>query len=175
MTEADKSQGIKQKAFEGSQADKKQGVTSGTSLTANDKSSALEADKLLETISNNSAQSSLKKELNGIQKQRNEILSTNNRVNGNIKMVQLYENAETNGIKTLTTAATQAKKNNLGTNKAAEDKKVDAELAANIKKLQDGLRLKSAEFRDALKKATTNANAKTGGMAEVDKILNIGQ
>ena len=175
MTEADKSQGIKQKAFEGSQADKKQGVASGSSLTANEQTRALEADKLVSTISNNAAQTALKKDLNSIQKQRNSILESGNIMQGNTKMVQLYEKAASDGVKTLTAAATKTKATNFGADKAAKDKLIDDKLAADIKKLQDGVRLKAAPFRDALKKATTKANTKTGGMAEVDKILNIGQ
>ena len=175
MTEADRSQGIKQKAFEGSQADKKQGVASGSSLTANEQTRALEADKLVSTISNNAAQTALKKDLNSIQKQRNSILESGNIMQGNTKMVQLYEKAASDGVKTLTAAATKTKATNFGADKAAKDKLIDDKLAADIKKLQDGVRLKAAPFRDALKKATTKANTKTGGMAEVDKILNIGQ
>ena len=173
MTEADKSQNIKQKAFEGSQADKKQGVASGTSLTTSEKNAALEADKLVATISNNAVQSSLKKDLNDIQKQRNSILQSGNVITGNTKMVQLYENAEATTIKTLTAAATKAKGSNLGSDKAEKDKAIDAKLAADIKKLRETIKLKAAPFRDALKQATTNASAKTGGMTEVDKILGI--
>ena len=173
MTEADRSQSIKQKAFEGSQADKKQGVASGTSLTTSEKNAALEADKLVATISNNAVQSSLKKDLNDIQKQRNNILQSGNVITGNTKMVQLYENAEATTIKTLTAAATKAKGSNLGSDKAEKDKAIDAKLAADIKKLRETIQLKAAPFRDALKQATTNASAKTGGMTEVDKILGI--
>jgi len=173
MDEANKSQSIKQKAFEGSQADKKQGVASGTSLTANEQTRALEADKLVATISNNAVQSSLKKDLNDIQKQRNNILQSGNVITGNTKMVQLYENAEATTIKTLTAAATKQKASNLGSDKVEKDKIIDAKLAADIKKLRETIQLKAAPFRDALKQATTNASAKTGGMTEVDKILGI--
>ena len=173
MTEADRSQTIKKDAFKDSLAAKKQGVASGTSLTTSEKNAALEADKLVATISNNAVQSSLKKDLNDIQKQRNSILESGNVITGNTKMVQLYENAEAKGVKTLTDNATKQKASNFGSDKAEKDKKIDAELAANIKKLRDGIKLKVAPFRNSLKKATTSANTKTGGMTEVDKILGI--
>lgn len=173
MTEADRSQTIKKDAFKDSLAAKKQGVASGTSLTTSEKSAALEADKLVATISNNAVQSSLKKDLNDIQKQRNSILESGNVITGNTKMVQLYENAEAKGVKTLTDNATKQKASNFGSDKAEKDKKIDAELAANIKKLRDSIKLKVAPFRNSLKKATTSANTKTGGMTEVDKILGI--
>jgi hypothetical protein len=173
MEEANKSQKIKGDAFKDALGAKKQGVASGTSLTTSEKNAALEADKLVATISNNAVQSSLKKDLNDIQKQRNSILQSGNVITGNTKMVQLYENAEATTIKTLTAAATKAKGSNLGSDKAEKDKAIDAKLAADIKKLRETIKLKAAPFRDALKQATTNASAKTGGMPEVDKILGI--
>ena len=84
-------------------------------------------------------------------------------------MVQLYENAEATTIKTLTAAATKAKGSNLGSDKAEKDKAIDAKLAADIKKLRETIKLKAAPFRDALKQATTNASAKTGGISETQK------
>jgi|MDSZ01.3.fsa_nt_gb hypothetical protein len=169
MDEANRTQTLKKAAFQDALGAKKQGVASGTSLTASEKTGALEADKLVAQISNNAVTATLKKDLNDINKQRNEILATGNIITGNTKMVQLYENAEAKGIKSLRDAATKEKASNFGSDKAAKDKLIDDKLAADIKKLQDSIKLKAKPFRDALKTATTGASNRAGGISETQK------
>ena len=169
MDEANRTQTLKKAAFQDALGAKKQGVASGTSLTASEKTGALEADKLVAQISNNAVTATLKKDLNDINERRNEILATGNIITGNTKMVQLYENAEAKGIKSLRDAATKEKASNFGSDKAAKDKLIDDKLAADIKKLQDSIKLKAKPFRDALKTATTGASNRAGGISETQK------
>ena len=169
MDEANRTQTLKKAAFQDALGAKKQGVASGTSLTTSEKTGALEADKLVAQISNNAVTATLKKDLNDINKQRNKILATGNIITGNTKMVQLYENAEAKGIKSLRDAAAKAKASNFGSDKVAKDKLIDDKLAADIKKLQDSIKLKARPFRDALKTATTGASNRAGGISETQK------
>jgi len=164
LTEADKSQGIKQKAFEGSQADKKQGVASGTSLTANDKTAAMNAEKLLQEMSNSKVANSLKEDLNDIQKQRNSIMATGNTVKSNTQILKLYKDTETKQLNSLRKIAAEKRKNAQLLNKKDKDKTIaaiDKELKADIDRTLRTIALDSAPFQQSLKELSTG---KTGGI-----------
>ena len=163
LTEADKSQGIKQKAFEGSQADKKQGVASGTSLTANDKTAAMNAEKLLQEMSNSKVANSLKEDLNDIQKQRNSIMATGNTVKSNTQILKLYKDTETKQLNSLRKIAAEKRKNAQLLNKKDKDKTIaaiDKELKADIDRTLRTIALDSAPFQKSLKELSTG----TGGI-----------
>jgi len=163
LTEADKSQGIKQKAFEGSQADKKQGVASGTSLTANDKTAAMNAEKLLQEMSNSKVANSLKEDLNDIQKQRNSIMATGNTVKSNTQILKLYKDTETKQLNSLRKIAEEKRKNAQLLNKKDKDKTIaaiDKELKADIDRTLRTIALDSAPFQKSLKELSTG----TGGI-----------
>ena len=172
MTEADRSQGIKQKAFEGSQADKKQGVASGTSLTTSEKSAELQADKLLQDISDSKVKNEIQKGANKLKEQTNSILAQGNTIKSNSDMIRLYEGEETKRIKSLETNAANALKLIFGETKEANDKrnKIRAGLAADVKKFTESYAAKRKKYEVNLAGLTT---AKTGGISEVDKILGI--
>ena len=172
MTEADRSQGIKQKAFEGSQADKKQGVASGTSLTTSEKSAELQADKLLQDISDSKVKNEIQKGANKLKEQTNSILAQGNTIKSNSDMIRLYEGEETKRIKSLETNAANALKLIFGDTKKDNDKrnKIRAGLAADVKKFAESYAAKRKKYEVNLAGLTT---AKTGGISEVDKILGI--
>ena len=172
MTEADRSQGIKQKAFEGSQADKKQGVTSGSSLTANEQLNALNADKLLQDISDSKVKNEIQKGANKLKEQTNSILAQGNTIKSNSDMIRLYEGEETKTRKSLETNAANALKLIFGDTKKDNDKrnKIRAGLAADVKKFAESYAAKRKKYEVNLAGLTT---AKTGGISEVDKILGI--
>ena len=172
MTEADRSQGIKQKAFEGSQADKKQGVASGTSLTTSEKSAELQADKLLQDISDSKVKNEIQKGANKLKEQTNSILAQGNTIKSNSDMIRLYEGEETKRIKSLETNAANALKLIFGDTKKDNDKrnKIRAGLAADVKKFTESYAAKRKKYEVNLAGLTT---AKTGGISEVDKILGI--
>ena len=167
MDEANKSQGIKQKAFEGSQADKKQGVASGTSLTANEKIRALEADKLTQKISNDKIANSLRGDLNGIQEQRNSIMATGNTVKSNTQVLKLYKDTETKQIlaaqkvyeaEKITNSTKQSKE------RADLDRKAKERMDADIAQIRKSIAVESKPFEISLKALSTQTGGtSTGG------------
>lgn len=167
MTEADRSQSIKQKAFEGSQADKKQGVASGTSLTASEKTTALEADKLVQKISNDKIANSLRGDLNDIQKQRNSIMATGNNVKSNTQVIKLYKDTETKQILAAQKVYEAEKKNNLlkpAKERADLDRKAKERMDADIAQIRKTIALESKPFENSLKSLSTQTGgANTGG------------
>ena len=162
MTEADKSQGIKQKAFEGSQADKKQGVASGSSLTANDKTAAMNADKLFATIENNKVANKLKSELNAISAKRVTAQENNTLANVDTALLRDLTNVEKSASSQFLKEY-QAKESTLIT--SGKDKKERDRLSKQFKdeyelalqNLRDGI----AAERDTIKNRLTS---RTGGI-----------
>ena len=167
MTEADKSRNIKQKAFEGSQADKKQGVASGTSLTTSEKNAALEADKLVQKISNDKIANSLRGDLNTIQKQRNSIMATGNTVKSNTQVIKLYKDTETKQILAAQKVYEAEKKNNLlkpAKERADLDRKAKERMDADIAQIRKTIALESKPFENSLKALSTQTGGvNTGG------------
>jgi len=167
MTEADRSQSIKQKAFEGSQADKKQGVASGTSLTTSEKTAALEADKLVQKISNDKIANSLRGDLNTIQKQRNSIMATGNTVKSNTQVIKLYKDTETKQILAAQKVYEAEKKNNLlkpAKERADLDRKAKERMDADIAQIRKTIALESKPFENSLKALSTQTGGvNTGG------------
>ena len=162
MDEADKSQGIKQKAFEGSQAAKKQGVASGSSLTANDKTAAMNADKLFATIENNKVANKLKSELNAISAKRVTAQENNTLANVDTALLRDLTNVEKSGASQYLKEYT-AKLDSLQfsqqdkAKKKALEQQYKAEYELNLETLRNGI---SAE-RDSIKNRLA---AKTGGI-----------
>jgi len=162
MDEADKSQGIKQKAFEGTQADKKQGVASGSSLTANEQSNALNADKLFATIENNKVANKLKSELNAISAKRVTAQENNTLANVDTALLRDLTNVEKSGASQYLKEYT-AKLDSLQfsqqdkAKKKALEQQYKAEYELNLETLRNGI---SAE-RDSIKNRLA---AKTGGI-----------
>ena len=167
MTEADRSQSIKQKAFEGSQADKKQGVASGTSLTTSEKTAALEADKLVQKISNDKIANSLRGDLNTIQKQRNSIMATGNTVKSNTQVIKLYKDTETKQILAAKKVYEAEKKSNLLRPKKEQDelnRKAKERMDADIAQIRKTIALESKPFENSLKALSTQTGGvNTGG------------
>ena len=167
MTEADRSQSIKQKAFEGSQADKKQGVASGTSLTTSEKTAALEADKLVQKISNDKIANSLRGDLNTIHKQRNSIMATGNTVKSNTQVIKLYKDTETKQILAAQKVYEAEKKSNLLRPKKEQDelnRKAKERMDADIAQIRKTIALESKPFENSLKALSTQTGGvNTGG------------
>jgi hypothetical protein len=162
MDEINKTQTLKKDAFKDALGAQKQGVASGTSLTASEQGKELEADKLAETISNNKVANSLKADLNSIQKQRNQIMATGNTVTSNTRVLKLYKDIETKQLKSLRTIAAEKIKNAQLLNKEDKDKTIadiNKQLEADIEKTLKTIALDSAPFEQSLKELST----KTGG------------
>jgi hypothetical protein len=134
----------------------------------------LEADKLLQDISDSKVKNEIQKGANKLKAQTNSILAQGNTIKSNSDMIRLYEGEETKRIKSLETNAANALNLIFGDTKEAKDKrnKIKAGLAADVKKFTESYAAKRKKYEVNLAGLTT---AKTGGMAEVDKILNIGQ
>ena len=162
MTEADRSQGIKQKAFEGSQADKKQGVASGSSLTANEQSNALNAEKLFATMANNKVANKLKSELNAISAKRVTAQENNTLARVDTALLRDLTNTEKSGTNQYLKEY-EAKINALPMSGKSKEEKTKLqkqykdEYDLNITTLRNGI----AAERDAIKNRLT---AKTGGI-----------
>ncbi len=167
MTEADRSQTIKKDAFKDSLAAKKQGVASGTSLTTSEKTAALEADKLVQKISNDKIANSLRGDLNTIQKQRNSIMATGNTVKSNTQVIKLYKDTETKQILAAQKVYEAEKKNNLlkpAKERADLDRKAKERMDADIAQIRKTIALESKPFEDSLKSLSTQTGgANTGG------------
>ena len=132
----------------------------------------LEADKLLQDISDSKVKNEIQKGANKLKAQTNSILAQGNTIKSNSDMIRLYEGEETKHIKSLETNAANALNLIFGEDKEAKDKrnKIRAGLAANIKKFTESYAAKRKKYEVNLASLTT---AKTGGISEVDKILGI--
>jgi hypothetical protein len=162
MTEADRSQSIKQKAFEGSQADKKQGVASGTSVTNAEKNAQMEAEKLFATIENNKVANKLKSDLNSITAKRITAQENNTLANVDTALLRDLTNVE-KSASTQFLKEYEAKMNSLLTSgKKREErdrleKQYKKEYELNLENLRNGI----AAERDTIKSRLT---ARTGGI-----------
>ena len=168
MDEANRTQTLKKAAFEDALGAKKQGVASGTSLTASEQTRALEADKLTQKISNDQIANSLKADLNKINERRNEILATGNTVTSNTQVLKLYKDTETKQIAAAQKAYDAEVKNNLLKPKKEQDAANAAAkktLEANVDAIRKRIALDAKPFEDNLKALSTRA----GGISEIQK------
>jgi hypothetical protein len=162
MDEANKSQSIKQKAFEGSQADKKQGVASGSSVTNAEKNAQMEAEKLFATIENNKVANKLKSDLNSITAKRITAQENNTLANVDTALLRDLTNVE-KSASTQFLKEYEAKMNSLLTSGKKRDerdrleKQYKKEYELNLENLRDGI----AAERDTIKSRLT---ARTGGI-----------
>ena len=168
MDEANRTQTLKKAAFQDALGAKKQGVASGTSLTASEQTRALEADKLTQKISNDQIANSLKADLNKINERRNEILATGNTVTSNTQVLKLYKDTETKQIAAAQKAYDAEVKNNLLKPKKEQDAANAAAkktLEANVDAIRKRIALDAKPFEDNLKALSTRA----GGISEIQK------
>jgi hypothetical protein len=123
----------------------------------------LEADKLLQDISDSKVKNEIQKGANKLKAQTNSILAQGNTIKSNSDMIRLYEGEETKRIKSLETNAANALNLIFGDTKEAKDKrnKIKAGLAADVKKFTESYAAKRKKYEVNLAGLTT---AKTGGI-----------
>ena len=162
MDEANRTQTLKKAAFQDALGAKKQGVASGTSLTASEQTRALEADKLFATIENNKIANKLKSDLNDITAKRIEATEKNTLANVDTALLRDLTNVEK-------TASSQflkeyeAKMNALLTSgkKREERDRLEKQYKEEYELALDNLRDGIAAEREAIKGRLT---ARSGGI-----------
>ena len=162
MDEANRTQTLKKAAFQDALGAKKQGVASGTSLTASEKTAALEADKLFATIENNKIANKLKSDLNDITAKRIEATEKNTLANVDTALLRDLTNVEKTASSQFLKEY-QAKMDSLLTSgkKREERDKLEKQYKQEYELALENLRNGIAAERDAIKGRLT---ARSGGI-----------